>query len=129
MLRSRWNGGGGLEGGGLEGGGAATGGGARPEDAGRRSRDWLCPHAGLLHQELVAGQAAIPRPALRVEDPERGPPVRHPVVVLRDAHLRPLPHDLATQPDPAAPPELQAQAGTLVERDPERRGSVGRLED
>jgi len=113
VLRSRWDGGGGLE----------EGGGARPEDAGRRPRD------GLLHQELVAGQAAVPRPALRVEDPERGPPVRRPVVVLRDADLRPLSHDLATQPDPAAPPELQAQAGTLVERGPERRGGVGRLED
>ena len=74
---------------------------------GRRRRPaGRCPAAprdGLLLQELVAGQAAVPRPALRVEDPQRGPPVRHPVVVLRDADLRPLPHDLATQPDPAAP--------------------------
>ena len=99
------------------------GGGARPEDAGWRPRD------GLLHQELVAGQAAVSRPALRVEDPERGPPVRRPVVVLRDADLRPLPHDLATQPDPAPPAEFQAQAGALVERGPERRGGIGRLED
>ena len=103
MLRSRWN----------DGGGSEEDGGARPEDAGRRTRD------GLLHLELFAGQAAVPRPAFRVEDPERGPPVRRPVVVLRDADLRPLPHDLATQPDPAAPPELEAQAGALVERGPE----------
>jgi len=113
VLRSGWNAGGGFEG----------DDGARPEDAGRRSRD------GLLHQELVAGQAAVPRPAFRVEDPERGPPVRRPVAVLRDADLRPLPHDLATQPDPAAPPELQAQAGALVERGPEWRRGPGRLED
>ena len=95
----------------------------RPDDARRR------PRGGLLRQELVAGQAAVPRPALRVEDPERSPPVRRPVVVLRDADLRPLPHDLATQPDPAAPAKLQAQAGALVEHGPERRGEPGRLED
>ncbi len=113
MLRSGWDGG----------GGPGEGGGARPEDAGRRPRD------GLLHQELVAGQAAVSRPAFRVEDPEGGPPIRHPVMVLRDADLRPLPHDLATQPDPAAPPELQAQAGALVERGPEWRRGPGGLED
>jgi hypothetical protein len=95
--------------GGWDGGyGPGEGDGARLDDARRRPRD------GLLHQELVAGQAAVSRPAFRVEDPERGPPVRHPVTVLRDADLGPLAHDLATQPDPAAPPELKAQAGTLV---------------
>ena len=112
MLRSKWNSVG------FEGDG-----GPRPEDAGRRSRD------GLLHQELAAGQAAIARPALRVEDPERGSPVRRPVVVLRDADLGALAHDLATQPDPAPPPKLETQAGTLVERGTERRRGFARLED
>ena len=50
-------------------------------------------------------------------------------MVPGDADLRPLSHDLATQPDPATPPELQAQAGALVERGPERRGGIDRLED
>ncbi len=112
MLRSRWDGGGGLE-----------GHGARPEDAGWRPRD------GLLLQELVAGQAAVPRPTLRIEDPERGPPVRRPVVVLRDADFRPLSNDLATQPNPAGPAELQAQAGALVERGPQRRRDPRWLKD
>ncbi len=68
---------------------------------------------GLLRQELVAGEAAVARPAFRVEEPECGPPVRRPVAVLRDADLRPLADDLPPEPHPAGPAQLERKARSL----------------
>ncbi len=51
------------------------------------------------------------------------------MVVLRDANLCPLPDDLPPEADPAAPPELQAKPGALLEGSPQRDGRIGRLEN
>ncbi len=83
---------------------------------------------GLLRQELVAGEAAVARPTLRVEEAEDRPPIRRPVAVLRDADLGPLPDDLPPETDPAGPPQLEPEARALLEDRPER-GGAGRLED
>ncbi len=83
---------------------------------------------GLLRQELVAGKAAVARPALRVEEAEGRPPVRRPVAVLRDADLRPLADDLPSEPDPAGPPQLETKP-RAVEGGPDGRGSIARLQD
>jgi len=94
----------------------------RGKPAGHGARDGL-------GEEVVAGEAAVARPALRVEETDGRPPVRRPVVVLRDADLRPLADDLAAEADPAAPPQLEAEPGALLQGAPERRGNPGRLED
>jgi hypothetical protein len=73
---------------------------------------------GLLRQELVAGKAAVARPAFRVEQPEGGPPVRRPMAVLRDADLGPLADNLPAEADPVGPPELEPDAGSLGEGGP-----------
>jgi hypothetical protein len=83
---------------------------------------------GLLRQELVAGKAAVARPALRVEEAEGRPPVRRPVAVLRDADLRPLANDLPSEPDPAGPPQLETKP-RAVEGGPDGRGGIARLQD
>ncbi|HYN49150.1 MAG TPA: hypothetical protein VER83_09815, partial [Candidatus Nanopelagicales bacterium] len=82
-----------------------------------------------LGEEVVAGEAAVARPALRVEEADGRPPVRRPVVVLRDTDLRPLAHDLVAEANPATAPQLEPEPGTLVEGGPERRGNPGGLED
>ena len=50
---------------------------------------------------------------LRVEDPEGRPTARRPVPVARDQRLRPLPDDIASEADPRAPHELEAEPGRL----------------
>ena len=82
-----------------------------------------------LGEEVVAGEAAVARPALRVEEADGRPPVRRPVVVLRDADLRPLADDLAPEADPTAAPQLEPEPGTLLQDGPERRRNPGGLED
>ncbi len=101
-----------------EGGGGERGGGLGWRD----TRDGL-------GEEVVAGEAAVARPALRVEEADGRPPVRRPVVILRDADLGPLAHDLAAKADPATAPQLEPEPGAFLQGGPERRGSPGGLED
>jgi len=82
-----------------------------------------------LGEEVIAGEAAVARPALCVEEADGRPPVRRPVVVFRDADLRALADDLAAEADPAAAPQLEPEPGALLEGSPERRGNPGGLED
>lgn len=68
---------------------------------------------GWVDQELVPAEAGIALATVRVEDPERGPTPRRTEPVAGDERVRPLADDVATEPDPVAPAELEAQAGCL----------------
>jgi len=63
-----------------------------------------------------------------VMDLELDLPPRRPEPVLGHRHLSPLAHDVPTQPDPAAPRELQAEARGLREGTVDRCGRSSRLE-
>jgi hypothetical protein len=73
--------------------------------AGRRRRG--------VPEQVVAEEACVARPALRVEDPELGGAPGWAEAVARDGHFRPLADDVATEPDPVAPGQLQAETGRL----------------
>jgi hypothetical protein len=62
-------------------------------------------------------------------DPVRRPPARRAGPVSTDRHLRPLADDVATEPDPARPGQLQADAGRLADGAGKRRGEIRWLED
>ena len=62
-------------------------------------------------EELVAAEAGVALAAVGVEDPQLRPPPRRAETVPGDHHLRPLTDDVAAEADPAAPGELQAEAG------------------
>lgn len=88
----------------------------------RRSRDGL-------DEEVVAGEAAVARPALGVQEAEGRPPIGRSVAVLRDPDLGPLANDLPPEPDPAASSQLEPEARPFLEGGTERGGGLGRLED
>jgi hypothetical protein len=64
-------------------------------------------------EEVVATEAGVALAALRVEDPELRPSSRRAVPVAGDGHLRPLADDVAPEPDPRSPGELEPDAGRL----------------
>jgi len=66
-----------------------------------------------LAEEVVAAEAGIALAAIRVEDPELRPPVRRAVPVAGDGHLRPLADDIAPEPDPRSPGELEPDTRRL----------------
>ncbi len=66
---------------------------------------------GLVDEELVPAEAGVALTALRVEDSQRRSTTRRPISVACDQRLRSLAHDVATEPDPRAANELQAEAG------------------
>ena len=68
---------------------------------------------GLVAEEVVAAEAGVALAALRVQDPEGRPPPRRAVAVAGDQRLRPLADDVAPEPDPRPPGELEADAGRL----------------
>ena len=82
----------------------------------------------VVAEELVAGEAAIPLPALGVEDPELRLPPRRPEPVPGDRHLRPLADHVAPEPDPRPAGEFQAEAGRFGDGDREAVRQAGRLE-
>jgi hypothetical protein len=61
-------------------------------------------------------EAAIPLPALGVEDPELHPSTRRSVAAAGDERLRALADDVAAQPDPARPRQLEPEAGGFRDR-------------
>ena len=69
--------------------------------------------AVIVAEEVVAAEAGVALAALRVEDPEGRPPPRRAVAVAGDQRLRPLADDVASEPDPRPPGELEAEAGRL----------------
>ena len=68
---------------------------------------------GLIDEEVVATEAGVAFAAVGVEDPERRPPPRRAVAIAGDERLRPLPDDVASEPDPRPPGELETDAGRL----------------
>ena len=89
-----------------------------------------CPghwHGG--HEEVVAAEAGVPFAAVGVEDPEGRPLSRRAGPVAGHDHLRPLADDVAPEPDPRSPGELEPDAGGLADRTAEARSQVRRLED
>ena len=70
---------------------------------------------GYLPEERLAAEAVVALAALRVEDPELGPPARRPEPVASDVHLDPLADDVAAEADPRLAGELEMEAGRLTE--------------
>jgi hypothetical protein len=64
-------------------------------------------------EEVVAAEAGVSLATLRIEDPEGRPPPRRAVSIACDQRLRPLAHDVASEPDPRPPGEFEAEAGRL----------------
>ena len=73
-------------------------------------------------------EAGVALAALRVEDPEGRPPPRRAVSVAGDQRLRPLADDVASEPDPRPPGELEAEAGRLGDGGRQATGETRRLE-
>ena len=80
-------------------------------------------------KELVAAEAGVALAAVGVEDPQLRPPPRRAESVPRDHHLRPLADDVPAEADPAAPGELQPEAGRLRDGVAEPGPRGGRLEE
>ena len=74
----------------------------------------------VVAEEVRAAEAAIPLPALGVEDPELRPPPRRPEAAPGDDHLGPLADDVATEPDPGS--SGRARGGARSIRRPRSRG-------
>lgn len=87
----------------------------------RRRARW----AGI---EQVA-HAGRPVPLIGVADLQLDPPARRPEAVAGDADARALPDHVAPEIDPALALQLEAHAGRLGERGPEREGQIGWLQD
>lgn len=113
--------------------------GGRPRDAGRSHpgessahRSGVAGAAGprrRLAQQLVAGQAGVPRTTVRVQDSKLRRPSRRPEPVASDAHLGPLSHHVPPKPDPRPPAQLEPESGHLGQDADQRGGQAGRLED
>jgi hypothetical protein len=82
----------------------------------------------LVENELLAAEAGITLPTVRVEDPEHRPASRRAVAVPRDQRLRTLADDVAPETDPRAPGQLQAEAGRLGHGAGQAAGETGRLQ-
>jgi hypothetical protein len=55
---------------------------------------------GLIDEEVVATETGVAFATVGVEDPERRPLPRLAVAIAGDERLRPLPDDVASEPDP-----------------------------
>jgi hypothetical protein len=74
-------------------------------------------------------KARVPRPGVGIEDPESRPPPRWTEPAPTNGRVRPLAHDVPTEPDPCPSGQLEAKRGGLGHRPGERGGQVGRLDD
>jgi len=84
---------------------------------------------GSVKEQVIAAEAGVALAALRVEDPEGRPSPRRPVAIAGDERLRPLPDDVAPEPDPRPPGELQAKTGRLGDSGGKTTSQPGWLED
>ena len=83
---------------------------------------------GLIDEEVVATEAGVAFAAVGVEDPERRPLPRRAVAIAGDERLGPLPDDVASEPDPRPPGELETDAGRLGDGGREATGQARRFE-
>ena len=79
-------------------------------------------------EEIVSTEAGVTLAALRVEDPERRPAPRRAVAIAGDQRLGSLAHDVATETNPRAAGELQAESGRSGHGTCQVAGEAGRLE-
>lgn len=80
---------------------------------------------GLVEEEVVAAEAGVALAAVGVEDPERRPPPRRAVAVAGDQRLRPLADDVASEADPRASGEFQAEPGRFGNGGGQTPGEAG----
>ena len=73
-------------------------------------------------------ETAVPLATLGVEDPELRPSPRRPVAAAGDERLGPLADDVAPQPDPGAPAQLQPEPGRFGDGGREPGRQARRLE-
>jgi hypothetical protein len=73
-------------------------------------------------------ETAVPIATLGVEDPQLRPSSRRPVAAAGDRGFGPLADDVATQPDPRLPLELQPEPGRFGDRGRQTAGETGWLE-
>ena len=78
--------------------------------------------------EQASIEASVPLAAFGIEDLDLGSPAGRPEPVAGDGHLRSLADDVATEPDPGPPRELQPQPGDLGQRSTHRSRQARRLQ-
>ena len=83
----------------------------------------------LIEQKVRAAETGVPFTALGVEDPEGRPLARWPVSIAGDHGFRALPDDVASEPDPGASGEFQAETGRLGHGGRQAAGGSRCLED
>lgn len=71
-------------------------------------------------------EAGVALPAVGIEDPQRRPPPWWAGAVARDDHLRSLADDVAPEPDPRSPGELEPDPGRLADGRIEASGPPAR---
>jgi hypothetical protein len=79
-------------------------------------------------QEIVTTEAGVTLATLRIEDPKDGPAPRWAIAVVGDQRLGSLAHDVATEADPRAPGELQAESGRSGHGTRQGAGEAGWLQ-
>jgi hypothetical protein len=80
-------------------------------------------------EELGPAETCITLPAVGVQDPELGLPIRRAITVAGDGHLRPLADDVSAEAEPVATLELESQGRRFGDCPGEGRGQSRRLED
>ena len=73
-------------------------------------------------------ETAVPLATLGVEDPELCSSPRRPVAAAGDERLGPLADDVAAEPDPGPPGQLQAEPGRFGDGTGQATGETGRLQ-
>ena len=85
---------------------------------------------GGIDEEVLPAEAGVALAAVRVENPERGPPTRRSEPIAGDERLGLLPDHVAPEADPPPAGQLEAKAGRLGDRGREAVGiaAAGGLE-
>jgi hypothetical protein len=80
-------------------------------------------------QEVLAAEAGVPLPSVRIEDPDRRPPPGRAGPVAGDDHLRSLADHIPPETDPRLASQLEADPGRLADGGGHARDEAGRLQD
>jgi hypothetical protein len=85
---------------------------------------------GGVDEEVLPAEAGVALAAVRVEDPQGGPPPRRPEPVAGDERFSVLPDHVAAEPDPAPAGQLEPETGRLGDgrREAVRVATTGRFE-